>query len=188
MTIFSQDQEIIDGLKQTGSVKRKAEDLLFTRYQYFINLGQKQYALNEDDVFNAYSDTVLKAIANVVNGAFEGRSSLKTYMHSIFHNKCVDLTRKNSSTKYAVNRTVMLAEALSNLSDTNKSVIQKLIEQTDLQLLKNKLMQLGEKCRALLDLFLEGLNDAAIADKLAYNSADVVRTSRGRCVDKLRQS
>lgn len=185
--MFSNDKDIIEGLIQGGTIRRKAEDLLFTRYMYFIGVGEKKYSLNEDDLFTAYSNTVLKTIDKIINHVFEGRSSLKTYMHTIFHNNCVDLMRKNSSAKYAFNKTESFTETLLNLSDAAKSVIQLLIEQTDMGLLKKNIKELGSKCRELLELFVDGYNDTIIAQKLSYSSADVVRTSRGRCVDKLRQ-
>jgi RNA polymerase sigma factor (sigma-70 family) len=185
--MFSSDQDIIGGLMQGGITRRRAEDALFTGYMYFIDIGLKKYSLSEDEVFTVYSNTVLKTIDNIINRVFEGRSSLKTYMHTIFHNNCVDLIRKNSSTKYAINKTDSFTEVLHNLSDPAKSVIQVLIEQTDMNLLKKNIKDLGNKCRELLELFLDGCRDATIAQKLSYSSADVVRTSRGRCVDRLRQ-
>jgi DNA-directed RNA polymerase specialized sigma24 family protein len=185
--MFSNDKDIIDGLMQGGTIKRKAEDTLFTRYMYFIEVGQTKYSLNEDDLFTAYSNTVLKTIDNIIIHAFEGRSSLKTYMHTIFHNNCVDLIRKNSSTKYSVNKAEPFTDVFNNLSDTAQSVMQVMIERTDMDLLKKNIQDLGNKCKELLELFLDGHPDAYAAKELSYSSADVVRTSRGRCIDKLRQ-
>jgi RNA polymerase sigma-70 factor (ECF subfamily) len=181
------DQDIIEGLREGGTARRRAEDTLFTRYMYFIDTASNKYSLTEDDLFTAYSNTVLKTIDNITSRVFEGRSSLKTYMHTIFHNNCVDLIRKNSSTKYAVNRTESFTEILYNLSDTAKSVVEVMTEQTDMGLLKKNIQELGAKCRELLEMFLDGCTDALTAQKLSYSSADVVRTSRGRCVDRLRQ-
>jgi RNA polymerase sigma-70 factor (ECF subfamily) len=103
---------------------------------YFIDTASNKYSLTEDDLFTAYSNTVLKTIDNIISQVFEGRSSLKTYMHTIFHNNCVDLIRKNSSTKYAVNRTESFTDILYNLSDNAKSVVEVMTEQTDMGLLK----------------------------------------------------
>ncbi len=185
--MFSNDDEIVEGLKQTGSVKRKAEDKLFSTYAYFMPTGQKKYDLDEDHIFTAYSETVFKTISKITNNEFEGRSSLKTYMHSIFHNNCVDLLRKKSSNKYAVNKAEEVTGTVEKLSDPAKSIIQTLIEKTDLEILKEKLKNIGSKCKDLLELFLEGHSDKIIAQQLHYSNSDVVRTSRGRCIEKLRQ-
>jgi RNA polymerase sigma-70 factor (ECF subfamily) len=50
------------------------------------------------------------------------------------------------------------------------------------------LNELGENCRQLLMNWAEGLSDKQIAASMTYKSADVVKTSRLRCLEKLRQS
>jgi hypothetical protein len=47
---------------------------------------------------------------------------------------------------------------------------------------------LGESCRKLLALFADGFSDQEIAVAMEYKTAEVVKTSRLRCIDKLRQS
>ena len=54
-------------------------------------------------------------------------------------------------------------------------------------LLKSKLNETGENCKQLLSMFAEGYNDKEIAATMEYKSADVVKTSRLRCLDRLRQ-
>ena len=88
------------------------------------------------EAFNAYSDCILAAIEKISNGTFEGRSSLKTYLYQIFHNKCVDLIRKNATNKSSMNRTESISEKLNQLSDKARSVVQLLIDKADWGLLK----------------------------------------------------
>ena len=76
---------------------------------------------------------------------------------------------------------------LSMIADSAKTVVQQLIEKTDLDILKNKMKELGENCRQLLAMFADGYNDKEIAIFMEYKSVDVVKTSRLRCLDKLRQ-
>ncbi len=185
--MFLNDKEIVEGLKQTGTFRRRAEDQLFSQYAYLMNTSQKKFKLNDDEIFTAYSDTVLKIIEKIISDDFEGRSSIKTYLFTIFNNKCVDVLRKKSSNKYAVNNTEEFTDTLADLSDPAKSIIQVLIERTDIESLKKKLQDLGNKCRELLEYFINNSPDKTTAEKLGYSSADVVRTSRGRCIEKLRQ-
>ena len=56
------EQQIIENLQSSAMNRRKAEEQLFYRYSYLIKAGIKEYAISEDDAFNAYSDTVLSAI------------------------------------------------------------------------------------------------------------------------------
>lgn len=181
------ERDILDSLVQSGSHKRKGEEQLFQTYSYFIREGVHEHSLSQDDAFDAYSDTILTAIEKISNGSFERRSSLKTYVYKIFHNKCVDLVRKKTANKYSVHQTAPITDMMLHISDAAKSVIQKMIEKTEWETLKAKLNELGETCRQLLLLSADGYTDKEIAVVLEYKTADVVKTSRLRCLDKLRQ-
>ena len=91
------DDTLIHHLRQNNLSKRKAEEELFKKYSYFIREGMSKYSLIEEDAFDAYSDTILQAINNIIKDIFEHKSSLKTYLFKIFTNKCVDLIRKKTT-------------------------------------------------------------------------------------------
>ena len=186
-TSHPEDYDIIHGLLQEGTARRRTEDELFGRYSYYIQEGKHKYSLSEEEAFDAYADAVLSAIDEIVRGRFEGRSSLKTYLYKIFHNKCVDLVRKNTTNKSSVHHTVSVTEMLFQVSDESKSVIQRLIDKTDWAKLKQKLNELGENCQKMLLLWADGYADKEIAASLAYKTPDVVKTSRLRCLEKLKQ-
>jgi RNA polymerase sigma factor (sigma-70 family) len=181
------DQEIIEQLRQSGIDQRKSEEQLFNRFAYFIREGMTKHALSEDESFNAYSDTLLAAIENIRNAHFEARASLKTYLYQIFHNKCVDLLRKRTTHKNSVHRPETISDKLMLLSDSARSIVQKLIDKADWNLLKERMSQLEEKCRQLLMFWGENYSDKEIALLLNYKTADVVKTSRLRCLDRLRK-
>jgi RNA polymerase sigma factor (sigma-70 family) len=180
-------RHIIGHLQEGGINRRKAEEEFFGAYSYFIKEGMHKYSLSEDDAFNAYSDSVLAAIEKIINRSFEGRSSLKTYLFQIFQHKCVDLLRKKTTHKNSVHHTLSISNMLYELSDNAKLVIQQMIEQADSDLLNQKLKETGESCLKLLQLWADGYPDKEIAAMLEYKNADVVKTSRLRCLEKLRQ-
>jgi RNA polymerase sigma-70 factor (ECF subfamily) len=186
--LISPDPEIIDHLRQNGSNRRKAEDELFKRYVYFVREGINKYGLSEDEAFDVYSDTILSAIEKITNGLFQGRSSLKTWIYRIFHNKCVDQIRKLTTNKNKIHRTTPVSDGLLHLSDSAKSVVQQLIERSDMELLRARLNELGDNCRKLLMQFADGYSDREIAVSMDYKTPEVVKTSRLRCLEKLRQS
>jgi RNA polymerase sigma-70 factor (ECF subfamily) len=181
------DQELIENLRREGVTRSKSEEQLFTTYTYFIREGMKKYRISEDEAFDAYSDTILAAIEKIRSGSFEGRSLLKTWLYQVFHNKCVDLLRKSATNKNSVHQTASISDMLFQLSDTGKSVIQKLIDKADWDFLKQKLNELSDACRQLLTLSADGYSDKEIAVLIEYKTADVVKTSRLRCLEKLRQ-
>jgi RNA polymerase sigma-70 factor (ECF subfamily) len=181
------DQELIDQLRQSGADKRRSEEQLFNRFSYFIREGMTKHALSEDESFNAYSDTILAALENINKEHFEARASIKTYLYQIFHNKCVDLLRKRTTNKNTVHRAEMISDRLMQLSDSARSVVQTLIDKADWNRLREKLNELEEKCRQILMFWGDNYSDKEIASFLQYKTADVVKTSRLRCLERLRK-
>jgi RNA polymerase sigma factor (sigma-70 family) len=181
------DRQIIGLLRQKGADKRKGEESLFSEYAYFIREGMRKHRLSEEEAFDAYSDSVLVAIESISNETFKGDSSLKSYLYKIFHNKCVDLFRKNSTNKNSVNRAQSINEELFRLTDKSRSIVQTLIDKADWKVLKERLAQIGDECRKMLLLWADSYSDKEIAVLLEYKTADVVKTSRLRCLAKLRQ-
>jgi len=181
------DRQIIGLLRQKGLDKRKGEEGLFNEYAYFIRDGMRKHRLSEEESFDAYSDSVLVAIENISNGTFLGNSSLKSYLYKIFHNKCVDYFRKNATNKRSMNRTLSINDELFLFSDKSRSILQTLIEKADWKLLRNRLEQIGDDCRKMLLFWADSYSDKEIAVVMEYKTADVVKTSRLRCLAKLRQ-
>jgi RNA polymerase sigma factor (sigma-70 family) len=185
--LHADEREIINGLLEPGNYRRKSEEQLFNRYAYFIHEGMHKQGLLQEQAFDVYADTILSAIEKIRNGSFEGRSSLKTWVYQIFHNKCVDLIRKNTTIKSSIHRTLSISDLLTQLSDPAKSIVQRLSEQTDAELLRQKLLEIGDNCRQMLMQWADGCSDREIAQAMGYKTADVVKTSRLRCLEKLRQ-
>lgn len=181
------DGDLIINLKGTDIERKKGEEELFTTYSYFIKVGERKYILPHDDVFDAYADAVIAVIGKIRDDSFKGLSSIKTYLFQVFHNKCVDFLRKKTTNKQSVHQTAPISELMLELSDSAKSIIHKLIEKTDFDLLKQKLNELGDTCKQLLLMWADGNSDREILSKLSYKTADVVKTTRLRCIDKLRQ-
>jgi RNA polymerase sigma-70 factor (ECF subfamily) len=186
VTLFADDNEMIRVIKENKMARRQAENQLFNQYAYLIKEGMNKYSLEQEEAFTAYSDTILQSLDNIADSFFENRSSLKTYLYRIFNNKCVDLIRKKTTNKRSVHQTAPISEMMNMMSDQAKNVIQQLIEKNDFDLLRRRLNELGENCRKLLLFFSDGYNDREIAVFLEYKTADVVKTSRLRCLDKLR--
>ena len=181
------EQEIVGGLLSIGIERKRAEEQLFRQYDYFMKEGIRKYSLSNDESFDAYSDAVISAIDKITNRSFEGRSSLKTWIYQIFHNKCVDLLRKKSTNKDSVHNTQTISDMLFALPDKARSVVQQMMDKTDKELLSRRLAEIGELCRKLLFFWAEGYPDKEIVALMEYKTADVVKTSRLRCMEKLRQ-
>ncbi len=181
------DTQIIEGILEGGLQKQKHENKLYEKYLYFIREGTKKYQLEEDESASVYSDTILTAIDHISQKRFEGRSELKTYLYQIFSNQCVSFIRKKTTNKASSTYdTVLLSELMYPMKDNTQNIIQKIIENEEEKTLLQRLSLIGEKCKELLLLWSEGLSDKEIMAELAYSSADVVKVSRMRCMNKLR--
>jgi RNA polymerase sigma factor (sigma-70 family) len=187
VNLVNQDTQILYGLKSGYSERITQEKVLYLQYSYFIDKGCYKYNISYEDSFSVYSDAVLATIHNIVAGNFDGRSSLKTYLFQIYSNKCVDLLRKNTTKKQRVNELGVVPELLEQLPDSAKTIIEKLMDDQKRKALKEQLDQIGEKCKDILLLFEDGLTDKEIAGQLLYNNAAVAKTTRLRCLEKLRE-
>ncbi|GAB3946895.1 hypothetical protein GCM10028805_18180 [Spirosoma harenae] len=182
------DSDIIAGLRVNGATRQIAENRLYAKYLFLIRAGVRKHQLVEDDCATAYSDTILAVIEHIRNGRFEGKSELKTYITQIFTNKCVDLIRKKTTNREQVHQAASLDDSLLQLPDSARSIVQHLMEQGDQEHLHGQLRNLGEKCQQMLLAWGEGYSDEEIAQQMGYNTSSVAKTSRLRCLERLREA
>ena len=80
-----------------------------------------------------------------------------------------------------------VADAMNQLPDNAKNTIEKLVTSELKANVKKQLETIGAKCKEILLMFEDGLTDKEIAEQLSYSNAAVVKTTRLRCLDKLRE-
>lgn len=175
------------GIRAGGPQRRLYENRLYETYDYLIADGVRKHRLTDDDCASAYSDAVLVVIDHIVTNRFKEQSGLKTYLYQIFSNKCVDAIRKTTTNRSSVHNGFSLDDALLQLPDDTRSVVQQLIAQGDASRLQRELQLIGEKCQTMLLAWGDGYTDEEIAQTMNYNSAAVAKTSRLRCLEKLRE-
>ena len=183
----SSDNEIIKNLTSGYAARIRQEKSLYEEFFYFVNEGCRKYNLTYEDSFSAYSDAFLSAVLNIASGRFDGRSSIKTYLFQIFSNKCIDLIRKSTTNKQQVFKTMELPELMNQLPDGARTAVEKMVNGEQRLALKDSMEKIGDRCKELLLMFEDGYTDKEIADHLQYNNAAVVKTTRLRCLDKLRE-
>lgn len=169
--------------KATGVI---SAETLFKAFLYFMKEAGKMYRLREDEIFDAYSDAVLQVVDNIKHRQVENRTSVKGQLHDVFHGLCVNRLRKKSKNE-PVSYSSELTDSLKGIADSAKSTIDALMDNHRVAVLKNKIEQLSAGNRQLLTLFAEGYTDEEIASIMGYKSTDVVKTTRLRCLDKLKR-
>jgi RNA polymerase sigma factor (sigma-70 family) len=191
MILFSRgilsDEAILSGIVSDGILQRNTENKLYEQYFYFIKDATFKHKLSEDEAASLYTDSVLAFIDNVRVNRFQGNSAIKTYLYQIFSNKCVDFIRKITTNKMSVHEAEPIEDFVLMMADDSKNILQELISENEVRILKTKISQLGDKCQQMVVAWSEGFTDIQIAQELGYQTANVAKTSRLRCLDKLRE-
>ena len=191
MNLFSRntlsDEAILTGIVGDGILQRTTENKLYEHFFYFIKDATFKHKILEDEAASLYTDTILAFIENVKSKRFEGKSSLKTYLYQIFSNKCVDFIRKSATNKMSVHETQPIQDWVLGMPDDAKNILQKLILDHEVIVLKDKIKLLGDKCQQMLMAWGEGYADSKIAEELGYQTSNVAKVSRLRCLDKLKE-
>ena len=191
MNFFSRgtlsDETILSGIIGDGILQRNTENKLYEQYFYFIKDATFKHKILEDEAASLYTDSILAFIENVRSNRFQGNSAIKTYLYQIFSNKCVDFIRKTTTNKMSIYETEAMDDSAFMMADDSKNILQKLISENEIAILKAKIGQLGEKCQQMVLAWSEGFTDSQIAQALGYQTANVAKTSRLRCLDKLKE-
>ena len=183
----SQDTIIIQGLKGSERERLRQEKVLYEENEYLIvREGCHKHRLTYDESISAYHDALRSVVDNIINDRFDGNSSIRTYFFKIFSHKCIDQIRKNTTNKSGVHHTAPLPELIEQLPDSARTIIEGMITRELKERVKAQLKALGDKCKEILMLYEDGLTDKEIAEQLSYNNAAVAKTTRLRCLDKLR--
>lgn len=181
------DIEIIEGLKSDSKTRRTYENYLYETYFYLVKECMKKYSLSREDALSVYADSLLILIENIINNIFERKSKIKTYFIQIFYNKTVShLEKKQTNREKFFQDAVSLDSFTVSMPDDCKDIIQILTTEEYVEELKQALANLDDKCRRVLLYWSEGYNDDEIAKMVEYSSGAVVKTTRHRCMERLR--
>jgi RNA polymerase sigma factor (sigma-70 family) len=182
------DQEIILGILSGGSQRRQFENHLYQKFFKLISDATYKHKLTIEEASSVYSDSIIAVIDAIVQHKFQEKAQLKTFVYQIFNNKCVDQLRKNTTNKESVHKGFSIDEYTLNLPDSAQQILQKLCDQVAYDKLHKELAKIGEKCKQMLMAWADGYTDIEIAKMLAYNTAQVAKTSRQRCLEKLKEN
>ena len=186
MTV-GKDYEVLNDLRSSQTERRrKAENRFFNAYQYFVREAARKYGISEDKLSDVYSDSVMAALESIQDSRFKERCSLKTYLYQIFRFKCVDFLRRTKSNKSIVHQTVSIDELQLHIFDNTRTILEELIQKSERELINEHLTKLCHRSQRILQLSAEGYSDEEIAMQLKFKTGKVVKTSRLRCIKKLR--
>ena len=141
---------------------------------------EKHYSLGSADVQDVYHNAVMAMYENIFyNRIGELSSSPKTYMYGIAKNLIMKGYRSDRVSTRHENR---LQEHWHFLRDSDEPTDHRVNQVT------KELEQTKSPCKELIELFyIEGLSLAAISEKLGYESPEVAKTQKSRCMKTFRR-
>ena len=169
---------------------RKGSDTLLRRV-YEENRGKflnwaRRYHLSEEENIDIYQDAYVIFHNNVMSGKVESfTSSISTYLFGIGKYLIFDQMKKN-------NKKVSSEFNLSIVGEEDELVSTLEIEEKGLtpeqELLQKYFGTLGKQCQELLILFYyRGYTINEIMEAENYNSENVVKAAKSRCMKSLRE-
>lgn len=162
--------------------QRVMEEVYFKHRKEFISWSIRKFDITEDDALDHYQDTLTIFFEKVMNGSIvEIESTLKTYLFGIGKNRVrqqFDVSGRKEKHQDG------LAEHYRFLAEDDAAG-------DAYEEARNKTLQLfnviGEGCKEILRLFYyEKRSMSEIADIMGHKSEAVSRTTKKRCLEKIR--
>ncbi len=175
------DREILLSL-QTGS--RMNETIRVLYRDHFENLSWyiQNNGGNRQDAEDIFQEVIVSFIDLVRKDRFRGESSIKTFLFSVNRNLWLNEWKKRDR--------AMIREQKYEAAGTKEEVdiSHQIAEKEERDRLINLVDQLGENCKKILLLFYyEGRSMKEIWEELDYESEQVVRNKKHKCMKKLEE-
>ncbi len=177
------DFEILEILK-TGT-NRDVDAVigfLYRNYASFLAIYVQENGGNEQDADDLFQDVLLQFISSVRENKFRGDAAIKTFLYSINRNLWFNEMKKRDRSKvrelkYEKGQDQEVADAQETISqlESRKQII-------------DVVEQLGPDCKKiLLAYYYENLSMREILELTDYDSEQVVRNKKYKCLKNLEQ-
>lgn len=170
------DPELIKKIKEGD--EEALRYIYQTNRKGFIDFSVR-FNLEKEDVLDIYQDAVIVFYENARKGKLDFlKSTITTYIFAIGKYKIYALLKRerNEIPLDEVSAETLLMQDEEFTADAQVKRLQK------------ALGALGSKCRELLTLFYyEGKKLEEIQEKLGYESRDVLKSQKSRCLKKLKE-
>ncbi len=131
----------------------------------------------KDQAFDIFQEGLIILLQKIAQPEFKLTSSFSTLLYGI----CFNLWRNERKKMYG--KEVTLGET-KTFSDEGQ-LAEMLREEAEMELFLEKLKELREKCRKLLELFFSGEKYESIKEQLGYATAASARRQKHKCQQQL---
>ncbi len=180
VSFSKREKKLLEGIKKQDA---SAMEEVYVRYRNeFLGWSKRTYSLGEEEAIDLYQDTITLFFEKVIAGSVDELSStIKTYLFGIAKNKMLQLhdvsSRKNRHEEGVAEhyRFLLEDEGFRGVYDKAKEVTERVFS------------SMGEACRELLQLFyFEKKSMSEIAQIMGHKNDGVTRTTKKRCLEKVR--
>ena len=174
------DSELVNFLQSGDSGRQEsAFRHLYRNYFGLIESLVLSNAGTKEDAADIFHDGLIVLFNNVKKGAFNVKSTIKTYLYSICRNLWLMKLRSGK-------RETSLEEKHEHIQ-IQEDHFKTLVIDEKKQLLLNLLQELGEDCRKILELYyFRKLKMNEISTKLNLASEQVAKNKKSRCMKNIR--
>lgn len=173
----------VEQIKKGGD--RLFSELYVQNREVFMKYAMR-YIKDEEELRDIYQDSFMVFYRNIMNGRLtELTSKVSTYVISIGRNKIFERLR---SKKSIVDNELALEFAADEAVSTDHLQFERTEMTHEQQLLYKHFPQLGESCQEIIkNFYFHGLTIAEIKEIGNYNSENVVKAQKSRCLKKLKE-
>ncbi|MEM7037240.1 MAG: sigma-70 family RNA polymerase sigma factor, partial [Bacteroidota bacterium] len=148
---------------------------------FFPRIGNfiKSNSGTEEDARDIFQDAVMVVFEKSRTPSFKLSSSLFTFLYSVCRNLWLKKLRKKDR------QGVTLEQDLVSIDDPVEMEASELTRHAQYQLYRKKFRELGDQCRQLMQLSLEGKRMREIVEKMGFSSEQYARKRKFKCKEKL---
>lgn len=133
---------------------------------------------SREDAEDIFQEAMRSLILNIRSGKYRGDGSLQAYVFSI----CKNLWYKRFQ---KIKRESDLDQSQEPETRTMESPEALMVKQEEIQLIGKVLGRLGDRCRAVLELWRMGFSMQEIAVRVGYKGEHVARKKKSQCFRRL---
>ncbi|MEZ4828408.1 MAG: sigma-70 family RNA polymerase sigma factor [Bacteroidia bacterium] len=180
------DKEIIEAILAGGAKRERVVNYLFDKALFdMTHKIQAKLHLNEEEIQDAYTDSVVKLVEQIIKGNFRGESKISTYFFRILYNKSVDKLRQRPSYNGTIKH--LPVEDIAHHSDPSKNILDLLEVDESRRSVRGFLHQIGTTCQQILLDFYNGYTMEEIAARTGLKNAESATSQKYKCFKKLKE-
>ncbi|MEP5611899.1 MAG: sigma-70 family RNA polymerase sigma factor [Cyclobacteriaceae bacterium] len=177
---FNREKELLSRIRSGD--EKAMEGIYASNRSEFVNWSKEKYSISEEDALDHYQDTLTIFFEKVISGTLvELESTVKTYLFGIGKNRVRQQFEREGRRERHAGELVEHYQFLAKEEGMDE------IFRSAKELATNMLETIGEPCKTILKLFyFDKKSMTEIAREMGHKNEGVTRTTKKRCIEKIR--